>query len=305
MRRIIKAPIGFDTPEEEKSFIRECEADFERRLSETAAEICGVEDAKVITLSGPTCSGKTTAANKIISEFGKRGKRVHVISIDDFYYDKEILHKKSEQNRNGEIDYDSAETIDLESFSDFVNRIFESRELLCPVFDFKSGIRTSYRSIKCEENDIFIFEGIQAIYPEVRAILDIHGYISVYISPRSSIEAGGELFEPNEIRLLRRTVRDCHFRDTSAEFTLKIWKSVRDNEERNIFPYEDSCLFYIDSTFAYELGILKPYLEEYLASVGQNSPQREEADRILEKIKAIGVISEEYLSPNSLYKEFV
>ena len=199
MRRIIKAPTVFCDEEEKKVFVRECEADFERRLSETAAKICAAEDAKVITLSGPTCSGKTTAANKIISEFGSRGKRVHVISIDDFYYDKEILHKKSEQNGKGEIDYDSADTIDLESFSEFVDKIFESRELVCPVFDFKSGKRSSYRRISCSENDIFLFEGIQAIYPEVREILDTHGYLSVYISPRSAIEVGGELFEPNEI----------------------------------------------------------------------------------------------------------
>ncbi len=305
MRKIIKVPIGFDTKEDEREFVCGWERDFEKRLSDMAAQICAVEDAKVITLSGPTCSGKTTAANKIISEFGKLGKRVHVISIDDFYYDKDILHEKSVKNKGGEIDYDSADTIDIEEFERFVNKIFESRELLCPVFDFKSGKRSSYRRLSREENDVFLFEGIQAIYPEIRAILDAHGYISVYISPRSAIEAGGSLFEPNELRLLRRIVRDRHFRETSAEFTLKIWKSVRNNEEINIFPYEDSCLFYIDSSFGYELGILTPYLREYLADVSAGSPYREQADKILERIAGVESISEDYLSEDSLYREFV
>lgn len=305
MRKIIKAPIVFGTKEEERGFVSHFEADFEERLSRTVAEICSMEDVRVITLSGPTCSGKTTAAKKIISEFEKRGRRVHVISIDDFYYDKEILHEKSEKKRDGEIDYDSVDTIDIEAFSDFAERIFEYGELRCPTFNFKSGRREEYRTLVSGENDIFLFEGIQAIYPEIRDILEPHGYISVYISPRSALEVGEEIFEPHELRLLRRIVRDCHFRCTDAEFTLRIWKSVRENEEKNIFPYKDSCSFYIDSSFGYELGILAPYLREYLSQVRVDSKYREAADEILRRIVGIEPISKEYLYPDSLYREFV
>ena len=305
MRKIIKAPSGFDTKESEKEFVRLCENDFERRLSQTLREICDLDDIKVITLSGPTCSGKTTAAKKIISSFSEIGKRVHVISIDDFYYDKEILHRMANEKNGGEIDYDSVDTIDIDAFAAFADNIFRQKELLCPTFDFTLGRRVSYRKIACGEDDIFLFEGIQAVYPEIRSILDAHGYISVYISPRSALEVGGELVEPNELRLLRRIVRDRHFRGTEAEFTFKIWKSVRENEEKNIFPYEDSCSFYIDSTLGYELGVLKPYLEQYLASVSSDSPYADRAEEILERISGISPISSELLSENSLYKEFV
>ena len=51
--------------DEIRSFIGECEADFETRLDAAVAQACADRTLKVITLSGPTCSGKTTAAKKL------------------------------------------------------------------------------------------------------------------------------------------------------------------------------------------------------------------------------------------------
>ena len=305
VRKIIKAPLGFEGGDEMARFVNGCEKEFEKRLGDTVRSIGEIEELRVISLCGPTCSGKTTAANKIISEFREQGRRVNVISIDDFYYDKEILRKKSQERGEDGIDYDSVQTIDLPLLSEFVENIFSSSELYCPVFDFNSGARTSYRKIECGENDIFIFEGIQAIYPEVTELLGAHGYCSVYISPRSAIALGDRVLEPNELRFLRRIVRDRNFRSTSAEFTFRIWESVRENEENHIFPYADSCLFNIDSTFAYEIGILRPYLESALGEIPGDSIYRSEAENILDTVKYTQPIPTELLSENSLYREFV
>ncbi len=305
VRKIIKAPLGFEGGDEMARFVNGCEKEFEKRLGDTVRSIGEIEELRVISLCGPTCSGKTTAANKIISEFREQGRRVNVISIDDFYYDKEILRKKSQERGEDGIDYDSVQTIDLPLLSEFVENIFSSSELYCPVFDFNSGARTSYRKIECGENDIFIFEGIQAIYPEVTELLGAHGYCSVYISPRSAIALGDRVLEPNELRFLRRIVRDRNFRSTSAEFTFRIWESVRENEENHIFPYADSCLFNIDSTFAYEIGILRPYLETALGEMAEDSLYRAEAEEILDTIRYAEPIPTELLSENSLYREFV
>ena len=305
MRNIIKAPSVFDNGGEVARFVDRCEKEFEKRLGDTVRAIGETEDLRIISLCGPTCSGKTTAANKIISEFEKQGRRVNVISIDDFYYDKEILKKRSQDRGDTVIDYDSVQTIDLPLLSDFVENIFSADEISCPVFDFNSGRRTSYRKIECGEDDIFIFEGIQAIYPEVTELLGAHGYCSVYIAPRSAIALGESVIEPNELRFWRRIVRDRNFLSTNAEFTFKIWESVRENEENHIFPYADSCLFNIDSTFAYEIGILRPYLVSALGELSKDSVYRPAAEDILRAIKCACEIPTELLSENSLYREFV
>ena len=305
IKGIKKAPNRFFSQKEAKDFILECERDFEERFDITLNAIANISELKIIALSGPTCSGKTTAANKIISELAERGKKVNVVSIDDFYYDKEMLHKMSADSGKEEVDYDSAETIDISALGEFVSAISKSSDILCPVFDFHSGRRTGYKKISCEKDDVFIFEGIQAIYPEVTALLREHGYYSAYIAPHSALEVDGRLILPDELRLLRRIVRDVNFRSTDAEFTFRIWESVRNNEDKNIFPYTESCMFRIDSTFSYELGILKPYLERALGEIPRDSVYRKRADQILETVSSVQAIDSELLPENSLYREFV
>jgi uridine kinase len=305
MRKIIKAPLNFKSQDEARNFVLSCEWDFEKRLNDTITKMEKLSALRFITLSGPTCSGKTTAAKKIISEFAKIGRGVNVISIDDFYYDKDILHKKSALKGDFEIDYDSADTIDIDELERFIGQIEHAEKLLCPIFDFNRGCRTGYRKIVCGKNDVFIFEGIQALYPEITSLLDKYGYCSVHISPQSSIELGGEIISPNELRLLRRLVRDRNFRSTSAEFTFKIWDSVRANEEKNIFPYADACTFYIDSTFAYEINILKPFLLKTLGEIEKGSLYAGKANAILDRIYEAEDISTALLPKDSLYFEFV
>ena len=120
-----------------------------------------------------------------------------------------------------------------------------------------------------------------------------------------TIEIDGKHFEPNEIRLFRRLVRDYHFRNTTPEFTMKLWESVRANEEENIFPHVNSCDLYIDSTLAFDVNILKPHLENILEEMPEESEFIGQARRILEKIKDIEPVSKEYLEENSLYYEFI
>lgn len=287
-------------------WIEECEASLEKRLDEIAEELCR-EELRVIRLAGPTCSGKTTAANLLVARFAAWGKRLHLISIDDFYYDKEILHAVAENHETGEVDYDSVKTIDLEALAIFVREIFTEEQSHLPIFDFKEGRRVGYRSVESGQDDVFLFEGIQAVYPEVTAILDASGHPSVglYIAPFAAVEAGGERFEPNELRLLRRLVRDSNFRGTDPAFTLGLWQGVRRNEEEHIFPYASACDKAIDSSMAYEIGVLKPYLERILPSVPTDHPHRETAERILAKIAAVEPIDAGLIRPDSLYREFV
>ncbi len=305
MEKIKKAPLRFESKEEASDFILACEGDFEKRLKGTINKIESLKNLKFITLSGPTCSGKTTAAKKIISEFASLGRTVNVISIDDFYYDKDILHQKAALKPDVEIDYDSADTIDLEALESFIEQIEHSEELSCPIFDFNHGRRTGYKQMVRGEDDVFIFEGIQALYPEVTSLLDGHGYCSVYISPQSSIGVGDRIISPNELRLLRRLIRDRNFRSTSAEFTFKIWDSVRTNEEKNIFPYADNCMFHIDSTFAYEMSILRPYLVRTLGELESSSLYEERAREILDTVSKAQQLPSNLLPKDSLYWEFV
>ncbi len=292
-------------PSDVQQWIADCEANFTQRLFDVADRLLSHEQLKLIRLAGPTCSGKTTFANLLRDRFAQQGKRLHLISIDDFFYDKEILHARV-RTESGALDYDSVKTIDLDALTKFTRDIFLEDVADCPIFDFKLGKRIGFRKMESRDDDIFLFEGIQVLYPEVNALFQQYGgSIGIYIAPQSDLRVGDQILTPNEIRLLRRLVRDSHFRGTPPEKTFTLWTGVRQNEERNIFPYEKDCQYRVDSTMPYELGILKPFLFDILPTVSADHPNREQAEAILKQLEPVTPISDTLLPPDSLYQEFV
>ena len=290
-----------------QAWIDRCEADFECRLNELATQVLQNKNVHLFRLSGPTCSGKTTLATLLKKRFAEVGKHLHLISIDDFFYDKERLHQISADEGNEELDYDSAKTIEWEELSRFLREIFSEQESHCPIFSFQEGKRTGYRTVASRENDFFLFEGIQAFYPEFSALLkeQNHDSIGLYIAPMRDLEVNGEVIVPNELRLLRRLVRDYNFRNSSPEQTFALWASVRRNEEQNVFPYASFAQYQIDSTMPYELGVLKPYLERILLSVPPKSPYRTTVEKILRQMEHVEAIPSTMIAEGSLYREFI
>jgi uridine kinase len=293
------------TDAEMRELVVLCDRNLEKRMEEVALQVLATEDLRLIGLTGPTCSGKTTTARLLTEVFEKHGKRVHVVSIDDFYYDKEVLNARADRDPDIEIDYDSEDTIDVELLAQKTADLLAGKETRMPRFDFHSGTRVEGLTVTPHPNDVFLFEGIQILYPKVDAILRAQCYSSIYICPTSSIEIGNEVFDSNELRLMRRLVRDYLYRSTNPEFTFYVWKSVRENEEKSIFPYAHSCNYFIDSTMPYEVGMLKPYLEKILAKVASNCEFYDEAQEILRQLLQIQPIPAGYMTPNSLYKEFI
>lgn len=296
---------AFDSAEEMRRFVEECDASLEKQIEEAISYIESVPNLRLLGLTGPTCSGKTTAAGKITEALRSNGFDVHLISLDDFYYDKEYLHRRAE-NADFEIDYDSEETIDIALLRKCSKSLFEGKETVLPRFDFHTGNREIGQRILPTPRDVFLFEGIQVLYSNVNETLSQSGYFPViYIAPQSSVCAGGEVFDANELRLYRRLVRDFRHRSTAPEFTLYLWPSVRENEEKNIFPKVFRCNASIDSSMPYEVGMLRPYLEQILQRIPPSNAHFEEAQTILKKISQVQPISAEYRTEKSLYKEFI
>lgn len=242
-------------------FVKECEARFEEGLSKAVKAFMENNSSRVIGLTGPTCSGKTTAAKKLIEYLGDEQKRVHIISLDDFY--KAIYSRKDLKDADlSKVDFDSPDTLDIAELERFTTELFGSGIAKKPVFNFETGERDEYEQIISDDDDVYIFEGIQVLYPSVLSIIEKHGGSILCVRPESAITIGDEVFEPNFIRLCRRLVRDNNFRASSAEFTFTVWDGVRRNEEENIFPFISHCALVIDTTLEYEMNILAPYLRK-------------------------------------------
>ena len=288
-----------------KELILQSDRAFETALLQIANQIASSKSLQMIGLTGPTCSGKTTAAKMLTECLFQKGKSIHVISIDDFYFEKSYLLYLAGQNESNTLDYDSEKTIDIPLLAECVSSLLNGKPTLLPHFNFFTGLRECGVRLLPKKGDLFLFEGIQILYPNVSAILSGKAYQSIAICPQSGIAVGEAVFSPNEIRLMRRLVRDMIYRGSLPSFTFSLWASVRENEEKNIFPNLPSCNFTVDSTMPYEISVLKPYLMESLEKMALDDPNRAQADHILQKLKPVKPVDSSLISSNSLYREFI
>lgn len=291
------------TEEQKKAFVLRCEAEFEVQLEAAAQKILG-GGFGVVTLSGPTCSGKTTTASRFISVIERSGKRVGVISIDDFYKSRELLERESKERGLSKVDYDSALSIDLDYFEECMDGILEKKTVMLPKYSFDKGDRVEYTEFDSSCYDFIILEGIQAVYPEVTE--HIHcGYKSVQISVATDVEVNGQTFTSRQIRFMRRMIRDARFRNAPPDVTFKMWKGVSENEDLHIIPFDGQYDIEIDSFMEYEPFMIK---NEVLALLGQIEVGHEyyhKAEEIKNKIKDFFEISPSYLPERSVYHEFL
>lgn len=292
--------ITFKNEQEKIDFVNECERDFEKRLGEASKEVIKSKNMNVL-LSGPTCSGKTTTANKIIEDYHQIGKAVTVISIDDFFYD---VSSGRIVRDNEKVDYDSVDVLDLELLGECIKNAKPLSNIKVPIFDFISQSRIGYNAHYITEDEVLLYEGIQAVYPEVSSLFD-GKFIGIFINVNEDVCINGTIFARDEIRLIRRLVRDRKFRGASADFTFYLWQTVRENEDKSIFPNKNICKIQLDSFMGYELFLIKPYIQETLSEVQPDSKYYEQAQALLNKFANLDEISYDYIPKNSLYTEFL
>lgn len=300
----MKSRIKFSSEDEKREYVRFCDKRFEDRLDAVTADVLCRGELKFLTLSGPTCSGKTTLSKKLISEFNERGKRVKIISLDNFFRPSAELRAEAEAEGR-QVDFDSERSIDLCTLYAFIKKLKNGEEALLPHFDFTVGRVTKSEPFSVDDADILIFEGIQAIYPVFTEMIKDIPSLSLIINVESSLEIGNTVMSPRNVRLMRRIVRDYRFRNASPEFSFQLWETVTANEDVNILPFTHNADVSIDSTMGYEPCMLKPFLVPLLRTIDSESKYFGKACEILSVLDGIDEISSDYIPKNSLYKEFI
>lgn len=295
--------IQYDNPfineAEIKKFVDDAENTYKQQIFEIARHILLSPGIQFLTLAGPTCSGKTTTSYILKNELEKKGIAIKIISIDDFYRDRDDISDDEKP------DYESISAIDFDIFVDCVNKIRNGETALLPQFDFQFGHRVGFVPHKPSEHEIVIFEGIQAIYPEITATLPADTSKSIYISVDEDVSAYGVYFDKREVRFLRRLVRDFLFRNASVSRTLELWEGVVKNEDKNIIPYGKNANYIINSFLKYELNVIGAYLINVIA-YNPNLPHEMELYQYFQKkFENIPTISSRFIPENSVFREFV
>ncbi len=279
----------------------------EKKIAHIADEIAhrnrNGERVKLVLISGPSSSGKTTFSKRLSVQLITNGLRPYPISLDDYFVDRD----DTPLDENGKHDFESFYALDLPFFDAQMKELVEGKEIELPRFNFVTGKReASGKKLRINDNIILILEGIHALNPRLTSHIPDECKYKIYVSALTTIQLDNHNYIPTtDNRLLRRIIRDYKYRNYSAEETINRWESVRAGEDKWIFPYQEYADAMFNSALLFELAVLKDYVEPLLRKVPNNCPAYSEANRLLRFLEYFTSIPDDQLPPTSLLREFL
>lgn len=285
-----------------KDLVRLCETNYDNHINDLAKKALS-SGAKYIMVSGPSSSGKTTTTKKLAMNLEAQGYSTLLISTDDYFHNRE----DSPKNPDGSYNFECLETIDLKKLNEDLLALIKGEEIKRPTFNFISGKREySGEKMQLKENGIILIEGLHCLNDDLTYAIDPKLKYKIYLSPFIPLNIDRHNYISTvDLRLIRRIIRDNRSRGNDVSKTIESWQSVRAGEEKYIFPYIHQADAILNTALAYEPGALKVYAEPLLYSVTNDSKYYEEARRLISFLKSFFPISSEYITKESVLREFI
>lgn len=290
--------------EDPQAFVKQTESEFHGSLRKIAERIASEEPiCRLVMLAGPSASGKTTTAHLLVDALRETGTGADIISLDDFYRGEH----QAPLLPDGRHDYESLEALNVPELRQCLSELVKSGRCNMPVFDF--SIRLPYphrRQVILEDRGIAVVEGIHALNPVLIGELPSSQIKRIYVSVKQGILNGKEeIFTPNDMRLVRRIVRDRNFRGTQPSTTLGMWNNVMDGERKYIKPFRTDADFTINSFHAYGPCVLKNQAADLLHTVPEEDPCYGTARMLLAGLDQFESIAPDLVPRNSILREFI
>lgn len=279
----------------------------EKKIAQIADEITSRnqngERVKLVLISGPSSSGKTTFSKRLSIQLMTNGIRPYPISLDDYFVNRE----ETPLGIDGKHDFESFYALDLPFFEEQLKELLEGKEVELPRFNFVTGKREwSGKKLRIDDYMVLILEGIHALNPALTPNIPAESKYKIYVSALTTILLDNHNYIPTtDNRLLRRIIRDYKYRNYSAEETIARWPSVRAGEDKWIFPYQEYADTMFNSALLFELAVMKEYAEPILRKVPNNCPEYSEAHRLLKFLSYFTSLQDKELPPTSLLREFL
>lgn len=296
--------INEEAKKQPKEFVKYIEKTFEKQIKETVDYIEKKRpECKILMISGPSSSGKTTTANMIKDELMRRNIWTTVISLDDFYVGVARLPLL----KDGSKDFESINGLDIEQIKKSINGIVYEGFCDMPIYDFSTMAPSDKRrQIKLPENGMIIIEGLHALNPIITEGLPFGSVFKIYVSVENDVELDDkQTISPKSIRLTRRVLRDFYFRHTSAEDTILMWNNVCRGENLYIKPLQAESNLIINTFHAYELCIMGTQMINLCQSVSKDLEIYDAIKRLCSKLAKFEIINDSLVPTTSLLKEFV
>ena len=273
----------------------------ERKLHKITDEIVE-RGSKLVLIAGPSSSGKTTTSKRIAIQLIACGLHPHTLSTDNYF----VNRVDTPLDENGEYDFECIEAVDTAFFNEQMNQLLNGEEVELPRYDFVSGERKfEGKKLKIGSNDVIILEGNHALNPILSKQIPENKKYRIYVSALTTIALDDHNYVPTEdIRLLRRLLRDYRYRGYTALETIRRYPSVTRGEERWIFPFQETADATFNSALLYELNVIREQVMPILEQVSEREPEYSEASRLRKFLRYFVPVPARQVPPTSLLREF-
>lgn len=258
---------------------------------------------KLIFIAGPSSSGKTSFAHRLMYHLKALELIPHPIACDDFFKERIDTPRKP----NGEYDFEGLDSVDVHLLDATLNKLLKGEEVIIPKFDFAVGTKVySRKPLKIEKNDLIILEGIHCLNPELTKEVPSDEIFRVYVSALTEVSIdNANRIATSDLRLIRRIVRDFRTRGTSPLATLRRWKDVREGEEKNIFPFQEEADIVFNSALIYEFSVLKVKALPMLYGLTEDPEVGETVKRLIKMLNYFLGVDTDVIPKHSLIREFI
>lgn len=294
---------SFTNTKEYIQFINMCETKHNDNLAEIGNIIKNnIDDIKLILIAGPSSSGKTTFTNRLKIELLTKGIKPVMISMDDYYVNRE----ETPLGEDGKPDYESIYALNIELFNQQLVELIQGEEVTLPYFDFEEGKSKQGKTVKLGKNQPILIEGIHALNEMVTSLIPKHQKFKIFISPHPQLNIDDHNpIMSTDLRLLRRIVRDARTRNTSPSRTFSLWSNVRKGEFKWIYPWQKEADYVFNTSLTYEIMIMKKYALPALLSIKSTDEYYIQANRLIKFLKYVKDIDDKYVPCNSILREFI
>ena len=258
---------------------------------------------KVVLITGPSSSGKTTFCKRLSIQLKACGLKPISVSTVDYF----VNRVESPKFPDGSYDFDNFDTVDHDLMEKDIMKMIGGEEVEVPEFNFVTGLREyNGKKIKLNPGCILLIEGIHALNPGLTSDIPDHAKFKIFINTLTGILLDNHNCIPtSDNRLLRRIVRDYNKGAFTARESISQWPNVRRAEEQWIYPFQETADVMFNSAYLIEFAVLKNHAEPILRSVPQNCAEYSEAHRLLKFIHYFTPVPDKEIPATSLLREFV
>jgi uridine kinase len=258
---------------------------------------------RLVLLAGPSSSGKTSSAKRLMVQLRVLGLKPFAVSLDNYFVDRE----DTPRGPDGDYDFESLGAVRIDLFNEHLQRLMAGEEVHMPRFDFRAGrAEPDPEPTRLQRGQPLIVEGIHALNPALTPSIPAIDKLQIYVSALCHLNINNSTYiKTTHSRLFRRIVRDAQFRGYTASETLARWPKVRRGEEEHIFPFQNNADLFFNSGLTYELAVLKLWAEPRLAAVESDDPNFWLARTLIEQLSLLLPIDASQVPPTSILREFI